>query len=69
MYTTWSSPPILDAPTTSIHRGGRAFDVYTAGGRIHQIAWRVGSTRVWLTNTLRDSLTNAQMIQLAASCR
>ena len=69
MYTTWSNPPILGDPTTTIRRTGRAFDVYTAGGRIHQVAWRVGSTRAWLTNTLRDSLTNAQMIQLATSCR
>lgn len=69
MYTTWSDPPILAAPTATVHRGGRALDVYTAAGRIHQIAWRIGSTRAWLTNTLRDSLTNAQMIQLAVSCR
>ena len=69
MYTTWSDPPILGDPSTTITRGGRSFDVYTAAGRIHQIAWRVGGTRAWLTNTLRDTLTNAQMIALAASCK
>lgn len=69
MYTAWADPPILDGPTTTVRRGGRTFDVYTAAGRIHQIAWHIGGTRAWLTNTLRDSLSNAQMIELAASCR
>lgn len=69
MYTTWDDPPILADPSATIRRGGRSLDVYTAGGRIHQIAWRAGSTRIWLTNTLRGTLTNAQMIALAASCR
>jgi hypothetical protein len=69
MYTTWDDPPILGTPSTTIRRGGRSFDVYTAGGRIHQVAWRIGGTRAWLTNTLRDTLSNRQMIALAASCR
>jgi polyisoprenyl-teichoic acid--peptidoglycan teichoic acid transferase len=69
MYTTWQDPPILDSPTSTIRRGARSYDLYTAAGRIHQIAWRIGGTRAWITNTLRDSLTNAQMIGLAASCR
>jgi LCP family protein required for cell wall assembly len=68
MYTTWDDPPILGDPATTITRNGRSLDVYTAGGRIHQVAWRIGGTRAWLTNTLRDNLTNAQMIALAASC-
>ena len=69
MYTTWQDPPILGDPTATINRAGRAYDLYTAGGRVHEVAWLVGSTRVWITNTLRDTLTNAQMLALATSCR
>lgn len=69
MYTTWQDPPILGEATSTLSRGGRTYDLYTAGGRLHQIAWSVGSTRVWITNTLRDTLTNAQMLALATSCR
>jgi hypothetical protein len=69
MYTTWQDPPILANPSQTIERGGGSYDLYTAGGRLHQIAWRVGASRVWLTNTLRDTLTNAQMLALAESCR
>jgi hypothetical protein len=36
---------------------------------VHAIAWSIGATHAWLTNTLRDTLTNAQMIALAQSCR
>ncbi|HET7138019.1 MAG TPA: LCP family protein [Gaiellaceae bacterium] len=69
MFTTWQDPPILSSPTTTIRSGGRTYDAYTSGGRIHQLAWRVGATRAWLTNTLRDTLTNAQMLAVAGSCR
>jgi hypothetical protein len=69
MYTTWQDPPILASPSQTIERSGRSYDLYTAGGRLHQIGWRVGASRVWLTNTLRDKLTNAQMVALAESCR
>jgi LCP family protein required for cell wall assembly len=69
MFTTWQDPPILDSPTATVHRAGRTYDVYTDAGHVHQIAWRVGATRAWITNTLRDTLTNPQMLALAASCR
>jgi LCP family protein required for cell wall assembly len=69
MYTTWSDPPILQSPSTTIRRDGRSYDVTTSGGWIHTIAWNVGATRVWITNSLRDNLTSAQMVALALSCR
>lgn len=69
MYTTWQDPPILASPTSTIRRRGRSLDLYTEAGKLHAIAWRIGATRAWLTNTLRDKLTNAQMIALAESCR
>jgi hypothetical protein len=33
------------------------------------VAWRLGATRVWATNTLRDDLTRGQMLALATSCQ
>jgi len=54
------------SPTT-IERNGRSFDLFTTAGRIRQIAWRIGATRVWLTNTLQDTLSNGEMIALALS--
>jgi LCP family protein required for cell wall assembly len=69
MYTTWQDPPILADPSSTIVRGGRSYDLYTAGGKLQEIAWHVGATRVWLTNTLRGTISNAELIALAESCR
>ncbi len=69
MWTTWSSPPALDHPTTTVTRGTTTYSVWTENGRIRQVAWRIGPTRVWITNTLRNELDNRVMLALAASCR
>jgi polyisoprenyl-teichoic acid--peptidoglycan teichoic acid transferase len=69
MFTTWRDPPILGGPATTIERGGRRLDLYTTAGKVHQIAWQIGATRVWLMNTLRDALSNNEMFALASSCR
>jgi LCP family protein required for cell wall assembly len=68
MYTTWHDAPILGSPSATIARGGRTYDLYTEHGRLRQVAWRIGATQVWLTNTLEDSVTNAQLLGLARSC-
>jgi LCP family protein required for cell wall assembly len=68
MFTTWQDPPALDSPTTTVKHDGRTYDVWTEGGHIRQIAWSIGPTKVWITNTLLDELSNPQMIGLAASC-
>lgn len=68
MQTTWTEAPILDRPTRSLRRGNRSYDIWYESGVIRQIAWRMGSTAAWLTNTLRNELTPEQMLSLAASC-
>ena len=69
MFTTWSDPPVLDNPSATRRVGGLTLDLYTDSGHLRQIAWNVGPTRVWITNTLRNELTNAEMLALATSCR
>jgi LCP family protein required for cell wall assembly len=68
MYTTWQSPPILAHPNGTLTRGGRTYTLYTTHGRVRQIAWRLGATEVWITNTLQNTLTTAQMLALARTC-
>jgi LCP family protein required for cell wall assembly len=69
MYTTWDDPPILKGPSLTVRRGGRLYELTTTDSRIRTIAWQVGPTHVWITNSLRDNLTSAQMLALATSCR
>jgi LCP family protein required for cell wall assembly len=67
-FTTWQDPPVLDAPKSTRSVGGREVEVWADSGAIRQLAWRVGPTRVWLTNTLRNDLGAGEMLALAKSC-
>ena len=68
METTWTEAPILDSPTREFTRHRRHYQVWSDSGSIRQIAWRVGPTVVWLTNTLRNDLTANEMLAMAAAC-
>lgn len=68
MYTTWRNPPVLVHPSGILTRGGRTYALYTEHGRLHQIAWRLSATNVWITNTLQNTVSNAQLLALARSC-
>ena len=63
----WSDPPILDNPslTKTIH--GREYDIYVDGDRIRLVAWHRGDNSYWVSNDLLQTLTNDQMIGIAAS--
>jgi LCP family protein required for cell wall assembly len=68
MQTTMADPPILANPAATVRRGGIEYDVWLEAGTARQVAWRIGPTRVWLTNTLRNTLTTEELLALAASC-
>ncbi|HEY3069273.1 MAG TPA: LCP family protein [Gaiellaceae bacterium] len=67
--TTWQDPPILSSPSGTTRTRGLTVELWREGGHLRQVAWEVGRTRAWITNTLRDELTNAQMLALAGSCK
>lgn len=68
--TTWKKPPVLAGPTGTLERAGHTYEVWREpGGRLRQVAWRLGDVRVWITNTLTNELTAETMLQLADSCR
>jgi hypothetical protein len=49
--------------------GARSYDLYADGGHIRLVAWRTSGSVYWLSNTLRDSLTNQQMLAIAQSAQ
>jgi LCP family protein required for cell wall assembly len=64
----WLNPPLFaHARTQSID--GRAYRLVDDGAHIHVIGWRDGDVLYWLTNTLLEELSNAQMIALAKSAQ
>jgi len=65
--TTWDDPPILENPSETREIDGASYDLYYAGDRLRLVAWRTDKAVYWLNNTLRQSLTEEQMIAIATN--
>jgi hypothetical protein len=65
--TTWLNPPILYKPTATKVVHGRRLRLYSNGGKLSLVAWRSGRAVYWISNTLTDTLSPAQMVAIAAS--
>jgi polyisoprenyl-teichoic acid--peptidoglycan teichoic acid transferase len=63
----WTNPPIINHVNQEVSLGGRHYMIVDDGSAIHVIAWRQGHTLYWVNNTLREDLTNPQMINIAQS--
>lgn len=67
--TTWKNAPILAAPHHAVRRNGRTLQVYLAGTRAQLVAWQTRGAVYWVSNTLSQSLTTRQLIDIAANLR
>jgi polyisoprenyl-teichoic acid--peptidoglycan teichoic acid transferase len=65
----WTNPPIVANPNQEVTLGGRHYMFIDDGAAIHLIAWREGHVLYWVNNTLREDLTNPQMINIAQSAK
>jgi polyisoprenyl-teichoic acid--peptidoglycan teichoic acid transferase len=64
----WLNPPLFAHAHTQVI-DGRSYRFVDDGSHIHVIGWRSGRVLYWLTNTLLEDLSNAQMIALAKSAQ
>ncbi len=64
---TWQNPPILNGPHQTRLVNGKQLLEYFNGSKITLIAWHAPGGLVWVSNTLTDTLTNAQMVAIAGS--
>jgi polyisoprenyl-teichoic acid--peptidoglycan teichoic acid transferase len=67
--TTYKDAPILDQSHTTRTIHGRKFDIYPDGSRIRLVAWKSGRSVYWISNTLLQTLSNKQMLSIAASTK
>jgi LCP family protein required for cell wall assembly len=65
--TDWTNPPILAGQHQTRSVDGRSYAIYVDGEHIRLVAWRAAGAVYWLNNTLRDTLSNQQMLAIAAS--
>jgi polyisoprenyl-teichoic acid--peptidoglycan teichoic acid transferase len=64
----WLNPPLFAHARTQ-RIGSRSYRLVDDGSHIHVIGWRSGGVLYWLTNTLLEELSNAQMLAIAASAQ
>ena len=64
---SWKAPPILDNPSETRRIDGRSFQLFFDGDRLRLVAWRTPKAVYWVSNTLLQTLTNAQMLAIAGS--
>jgi LCP family protein required for cell wall assembly len=64
--TDWLFPPLF-AHAHLRRVNGHGYLLVDDGSHIHVVGWRSGKALYWLTNTLLEELSNAQMLAIAAS--
>ncbi len=64
----WLNPPLF-AHTRGQQIGGHEYKFVDDGAHIHVIGWSLEHVLYWLTNTLLEELSNAQMIAIARSAQ
>lgn len=65
--TTFRQAPILQQTHSTRKIHGRTFSLYSDGSRLRMVSWRSGRSVYWISNTLLQTLTNSQMLAIAAS--
>jgi LCP family protein required for cell wall assembly len=66
--TTWKSPPLLASPSGTKVVAGKKLYLYSDGGRLTNVAWKSPQGYwYWISNTLQSTISNAQMVGMAAS--
>jgi LCP family protein required for cell wall assembly len=63
--TTWRNPPILKEPSETRTIGGRQFQLFYDGSRLRLVAWREKDAVYWVSNTLLQSLSASEMLDIA----
>jgi polyisoprenyl-teichoic acid--peptidoglycan teichoic acid transferase len=69
MATRWKDPPILDSPSETREIGDREYELFYDGDRLRLVAWQTGEGSFWLSNTLIQSLSDREMIEIAEGMR
>jgi hypothetical protein len=67
--TRFTGAPILANPDQQRKLDGRTYKFYFNGSHIHMVAFILGGTAYWVQNTLRDDMSNEDMIAIARSLK
>jgi LCP family protein required for cell wall assembly len=65
MATRWRDPPLLKNPSDERQMGDRTYKLYYDGDRLRLVAWQTDEGSFWVSNTLIQSLSDREMIEIA----
>ena len=63
--TDWDAAPVLADKSLTRRIGGRVYDLYYNGPKLHMVVLRRPKASYWVINTLLDRLSNETMIAIA----
>ncbi len=63
--TDWTEAPVFDGRNTRRWLGGREYELYFSGPKLHMVILRDGNRSYWVVNTLMDALSNETMLAIA----
>jgi len=67
--TDWDDAPALADKSLTRRIGGRTYDLYYDGAKLHMVVLRTPRGSYWVINTLLDRLSNETMIAIAKGLR
>jgi LCP family protein required for cell wall assembly len=67
--TTWKDPPIIKSPDEIRDVRGRKLMIYEDGDRIRLVAWQTKDATYWVSNTLLQSISKRDMIDIARNAK
>jgi hypothetical protein len=67
--TDWDDAPALSEKSLTRRIGGRTYDLYFDGPKLHMVVLRAPRATYWVINTLLDRLSNETMIAIAKGLR
>jgi hypothetical protein len=63
--TAWNNPPLLNKPNQTVQIGPRSYSLYYDGEQITTVAWHQAGATYWVQNTLINSVSPREMIEIA----
>ena len=67
--TNWADAPALSDRSHTRRIGGRVYDLYYDGPKLHMVVLKTPRAQYWVINTLLDRLSNETMLAIAKGLR
>jgi LCP family protein required for cell wall assembly len=67
--TTWTDPPILRSPDERRTVRHRQLELFYDGDRLRLVAWREKDAVYWVSNTLLQTLSKREMLDIASTAK